>query len=40
LPPGSHRVAVRINGGAWRAPRGLVAVPDDFGGTVGVVVVP
>lgn len=40
LPPGNHRVAVRINGGAWRAPRGLVAVPDDFGGTVGVVVVP
>jgi len=40
LPSGSHRVAVRINGGAWRAPRGLVAVPDDFGGTAGVVVVP
>lgn len=40
LPSGSHRLAVRVNGGAWRAPRGLVAVDDDFGGTVGVVVVP
>jgi hypothetical protein len=40
LPAGTHRVAVRVNGGAWRAPRGLAAVADDFGGKAGVVVVP
>jgi hypothetical protein len=40
LPSGSHRVAVRINGGAWRAPRGLAGVADDFGGHAGVLVVP
>ncbi len=26
LPPGQHRVAVRINGGPWQAPRGTAAV--------------
>ncbi|MCC6243277.1 MAG: glycogen-binding domain-containing protein [Gemmatimonadaceae bacterium] len=40
LPSGAHRVAVRINGGAWRAPHGLVTVDDELGGTVGIVVVP
>ncbi len=40
LTSGSHRVAVRVNGGAWRAPRGLSVVSDDFGGSAGLVVVP
>ncbi len=40
LPSGTHRVAVRVNGGAWRAPRGLVRVDDDFGGASGIVVIP
>lgn len=40
LPSGAHRVAIRINGGAWRSPRGLVSVDDELGGTVGIVVVP
>lgn len=40
LPRGTHKVAVRVGGGAWRAPRGLAAVDDGFGGTAGVVVVP
>lgn len=40
LPSGTHKVAVRINGGAWRAPRGLVSVDDEFGGQAGLVVVP
>jgi hypothetical protein len=40
VPTGPHRVALRIDGGPWRAPRGLVAVPDDFGGHAGVLVVP
>ncbi len=40
LPPGSHRVAVRINGGTWQAPRGLARVRDDYGGSAGLIVVP
>lgn len=40
LPSGTHRIAVRVNGGAWRAPRGLAPVQDDFGGKAGVVVIP
>jgi len=40
LASGSHHVAVRVNGGPWRAPRGLARVVDDFGGSAGLVVVP
>jgi len=40
LASGAHRVAVRVNGGAWRAPRGLTRVDDEFGGAAGIVVVP
>jgi len=40
LPSGTHRIAVRVNGGPWRAPRGLAPVNDDFGGKAGVVVIP
>ncbi len=40
LPPGSHRVAVRINGGPWQAPRGMARVKDDYGGAAGLIVVP
>lgn len=40
LPRGSHRVAVRINNGAWRAPRNLARVRDDYGGEAGIVVIP
>ena len=40
LPSGTHRVAIRVNGGAWRAPSGLVRVDDELGGAAGLVVVP
>ena len=40
LSSGTHRVAVRVNGGRWRAPRGLVPVNDEFGGAAGIVIVP
>ncbi len=40
LASGTHRVAVRVNGGAWRAPRGLTRVIDDYGSAAGIVVVP
>lgn len=40
LEPGIHRVAMRVNGGAWRAPPGMPTASDDFGGEVGLLVVP
>ena len=39
LAPGVHRVALRINGGDWIAPPGLSAVPDDFVGSAGLLIV-
>jgi hypothetical protein len=40
LPPGRHRVAVRISGGPWQAPRGTARVRDEYGGEAGLIVVP
>lgn len=40
LPPGKHRVAVRVNLGEWRAPGNLARVRDDYGGEAGLVVIP
>jgi hypothetical protein len=40
LPPGRHRVAVRVDAGPWRAPRGTARVKDEFGGEAGLIVVP
>ncbi|HEU4563980.1 MAG TPA: glycogen-binding domain-containing protein, partial [Gemmatimonadaceae bacterium] len=37
---GTHRVNVRVNGGAWMVPAGLTAVADDFAGTAGLLIVP
>jgi hypothetical protein len=39
LAPGLHRINVRVDGGEWIAPAGTSAMPDDFGGTVGVFVI-
>lgn len=40
LPAGMYRVNVRVDGGAWGVPRGLRVERTDFGGMVGIVVVP
>jgi len=40
IPAGVHRVNVRFDGGAWRAPGGLRAAMDEFGGEVGILIVP
>ncbi len=40
LASGAHRVAVRVNGSAWRAISGLARVNDGLGGTNSLVVVP
>lgn len=37
---GTHRVAIRIDGGKWIVPPNLPRVADEFGGDVGLVVVP
>jgi hypothetical protein len=39
IPPGVHRVNVRLNGLEWIVPRGLRVEEDEFGGAVGILVV-
>jgi hypothetical protein len=39
IPPGIHRLAIRVNGDAWTPPPGVSSVPDEFQGNVGVIVV-
>jgi hypothetical protein len=40
LASGSHRLLLRIDGGAWRTAANTPAVDDDFGGKAGLLVVP
>ena len=40
IPPGLHRIAVRIDGGEWIAPANLRQVTDDLGGVVGLITIP
>ena len=40
VTPGVHQVNVRIDGGEWTVPAGLTAVRDEFGGSVGILLVP
>ncbi|MEO8633840.1 MAG: glycogen-binding domain-containing protein [Gemmatimonadales bacterium] len=37
VPPGTHPVNVRYDGGAWTPPPGSPTIQDEFGGEVGVV---
>jgi hypothetical protein len=39
IAPGLHRLAIRIDGGVWRAPAGTRAIASEFGGEVAEVVV-
>ena len=39
ISPGMHRLAIRVNGESWTTPPGLPSVPDEFQGTVGVIVI-
>ena len=36
---GTHQINVRVNGGSWLVPPGLARLTDEFGGTVGLLVV-
>lgn len=40
IAPGPHRLALRIDGGDWRAPANLPEAHDEFGGVVGLLTVP
>jgi len=40
ISPGTYQVSIRLDGGDWTVPPGLVAVTDEFGGVAGVLVVP
>jgi len=40
LKPGRHRVAVRYDGGPWRAPGNLAKMRDEFDGSSGLIIVP
>jgi hypothetical protein len=39
ISPGLHRLAIRIDGGAWRAPAGTRPIASEFGGEVAEVIV-
>jgi len=39
IPPGIHRLAIRVDGDSWAPPPGVSSVPDEFQGTVGVIVI-
>jgi 1,4-alpha-glucan branching enzyme len=40
IDPGPHQLNVRASGGPWTVIPGLATINDEFGGTVGVLVVP
>jgi hypothetical protein len=37
--PGTHQVNVRVNGDRWLVPPGLPPITDEFGGSVGLLVI-
>ena len=39
LKRGKYQMNLRINGGAWIVPPGLLSIVDEFGGTVGLLVI-
>jgi hypothetical protein len=39
VSPGLHRLAIRIDGGAWKAPSGTRPIASEFGGEVAEVIV-
>lgn len=39
IAPGKYQMNLRLDGGTWIAPPGLLAMRDEFGGTVGLLVV-
>jgi hypothetical protein len=40
IPSGVHRINIRLAQGSWFVPAGITRVVDDFGGEIGIFVVP
>jgi len=40
IPPGAHRVAIRLDGGPWIVPVNLPRIEDDLAGVVGIITIP
>lgn len=40
LPPGLHKFSLVVDREEWTIPAGVASVPDEFGGTVGLLAVP
>ena len=39
IAPGTHQLNVRVNGARWMVPPGLPPITDEFGGSVGLLVI-
>jgi len=39
IPAGTYQMAIRLDGGPWIAPPGLLTSTDEFGGIVGILTV-
>jgi 1,4-alpha-glucan branching enzyme len=39
IQPGKYQMNLRVNGGKWLVPPGLLSMVDEFGGSVGLLVV-
>ena len=40
LPPGLYKFSLVVDREEWTIPAGVPSVPDEFGGTVGLLAVP
>jgi hypothetical protein len=39
IAPGTHRLTLRVDAGAWTVPSNLPRVEDEFGGEAGLLIV-
>jgi 1,4-alpha-glucan branching enzyme len=39
MAPGTYQMNLRIDGGRWLAPPGLLTTSDEFGGTIGILTI-
>jgi hypothetical protein len=39
IAPGQYQMNLRVDGGPWVVPRGLLPIVDEFGGAVGLLIV-
>jgi hypothetical protein len=39
IEPGTYQMNLRIDGGPWRVPAGMLSMKDEFGGVTGLLVI-